>query len=396
MTAATRLTDAYNTLIEAGELRPDPHQAAAVVALSRLDEQLARYKGVPSSSTQVRRWRLFNLINLGGRQVDAPKGLYIWGGVGRGKSMLMDLFYEHAPIKSKERIHFHEFMTRVHDRIAAFRKMTPSQRIHYGAAAGSDDPIPPVARKLAVRASLLCFDEMQVNDVATAGILGRLFKEMHDLGVVVVATSNRPPADLYKDGINRTIILPFIALLENELNTIELNGPNDYRLERMAGLESYHVPNGPEATAALREVFFRLTDHDVDDAATVPSETLEVKGREIYVPKALRGVAVFSFKRLCGQPLGAEDYLAVARRYHTIIIVAVPKLTPENRNEAMRFITLIDTFYEQKVKLFMASDAYPQDIYEKGSGRFEFDRTISRLMEMQSADYLALGHATNE
>lgn len=396
MTAATRLKAAYTALLNNNELTPDPHQAAAVEALAVLEAQLETYPGVRSSSVQVRRWRLFTLLNLGGRQAEAPKGLYMWGGVGRGKSMLMDLFYEHAPTQSKERIHFHEFMTRVHDRIAQFRKMSPSERIQYGAAAGSDDPIPPVARKLAMRASLLCFDEMQVSDVATAGILGRLFKEMHELGVVIVATSNRPPVDLYKDGINRSIILPFIALLESELKIIELNGPTDYRLERMAGLESYHVPNGPEATTALRDVFFRLTDHDVDDAATVPSETIAVKGREIFVPKALRGVAVFSFKRLCGQPLGAEDYLAIARRYHTLIIVGVPKLSPENRNEAMRFITLIDALYEQKVKLFMAADASPQDLYEEGTGRFEFDRTISRLMEMQSADYLALGHATNE
>lgn len=396
MTAATRLKAAYAALLDNNELTPDPHQAAAIEALAQLEKQLETYPGVRSSSVQVRRWRLFTLLNLGGRQAEAPKGLYMWGGVGRGKSMLMDLFYEHAPTKSKERIHFHEFMTRVHDRIAQFRKMSPSERIQYGAAAGSDDPIPPVARKLAMRASLLCFDEMQVSDVATAGILGRLFKEMHELGVVIVATSNRPPVDLYKDGINRSIILPFIALLEDELKIIELNGPTDYRLERMAGLESYHVPNGEAATTALRKVFFALTDHDVDDAATVPSETIMVKGREIFVPKALRGVAVFSFKRLCGQPLGAEDYLAIARRYHTLIIVGVPKLSPENRNEAMRFITLIDALYEQKVKLFMAADALPQDLYEKGSGRFEFDRTISRLMEMQSADYLALGHATNE
>lgn len=395
MTAPTRLKDAYAALLDAGELRPDAHQEAAVKALSQLEAHLADYPGVPSSSTQVARWRLSNLFRRGDKPVAAPRGLYMWGGVGRGKSMLMDLFYAHAPIKSKERIHFHEFMTRVHGRIADFRRMTPSERIQYGAAAGSDDPIPPVARKLAVRASLLCFDEMQVNDVATAGILGRLFKEMHDLGVVIVATSNRPPVDLYKDGINRTIILPFIALLENELDIVELNGPNDYRLERMAGLKSYHVPNGAEATTALRDVFFRLTDHDVDDAETVPSDIIDVKGREIFVPKSLRGVAVFSFKRLCGQPLGAEDYLAIARRYHTLIIVGVPKLSPENRNEAMRFITLIDALYEQKVKLFMAADARPQDLYEKGSGRFEFDRTISRLMEMQSDDYLSKGHATN-
>ncbi|MEM9881158.1 MAG: cell division protein ZapE, partial [Pseudomonadota bacterium] len=278
----------------------------------------------------------------------------------------------------------------------AFRKMDASERIKYGAPAQSDDPIPPVARNIAVDATLLCFDEMQVSDVATAGILGRLFTELMERGVVVVTTSNRPPIDLYKDGINRSIILPFIALIEDKLRILELNGPTDYRLDRMAGLESYHVPNGPAATEALSTVFFRLTDHDVTDRASVPTDAITVKGREIFVPKALRGVAVFSFKRLCANALGAEDYLAIARRYHTLIIVGVPKLGPENRNEAMRFINLIDALYDQKVKLFIAADALPQDLYEKGSGRFEFDRTISRLMEMQSADYLGAGHATNE
>ncbi|MEM7570045.1 MAG: cell division protein ZapE, partial [Pseudomonadota bacterium] len=257
------LIKAYQTLLDAGELRADPHQAAAVDALGRLEADLADYPGVPSSATTIRRWRLSNLFNWRDTSAKAPRGLYMWGGVGRGKSMLMDLFYEHAPIASKQRVHFHDFMTGVHDDIAAFRKMSPSERIQFGAAAGSDDPIPPVARKIAQAASLLCFDEMQVQDVATAGILGRLFKELSERGVVVVTTSNRPPTDLYKDGINRSIILPFIALLETTLDIIELNGPTDYRLDRMTGLTSYHVPNGPEATAALREVFFKLTDHDV-------------------------------------------------------------------------------------------------------------------------------------
>lgn len=391
---AQSLTHAYQALLDTGELQPDPHQSKAISALARVEADLDDYPGVPSSATQMRRWRLSRLFSWGDKAVDAPRGLYMWGGVGRGKSMLMDLFYDHAPIASKRRVHFHEFMASVHDDIAAFRKMSPSERIEFGAAAGSDDPIVPVARKIAASASLLCFDEMQVSDVATAGILGRLFTELHARGVVIVTTSNRPPKDLYKDGINRSIILPFIALLEAELTVLELNGPTDYRLDRMAGLTSYHVPNGVSATAALRDAFFRLTDHEVDDASTVPSEIIEVKGREIFVPKALRGVAVFSFKRLCGDALGAEDYLAIARKYHTIILVGVPKLSPENRNEAIRFITLIDALYEQKVKLFMAADALPQTLYKKGTGRFEFDRTVSRLMEMQSQDYLSKGHAT--
>ncbi|MEM6834388.1 MAG: cell division protein ZapE [Pseudomonadota bacterium] len=385
MTAET-LKSAYQALLDAGELAADADQARGIEALAAVEAALDGYRPGAGRSGFFRR-----LLSGGGS--GAPRGLYLWGGVGRGKSMLMDLFYEHAPIVSKRRVHFHDFMADVHDQIGAFRKMASKERIAFGAEPGSDDPIPPVAKALAQSGTLLCFDEMQVQDVATAGILGRLFTELLGLGVVVVTTSNRPPTDLYKDGINRTIILPFIALLEEQLDIVELNGPTDYRLERMAGLESYHVPNGPEATNALREVFFRLTDHDVDDADTVPTDSVTVKGREIFVPKALRGVAVFSFKRLCAQALGPEDYLAIARRFHTLIIVGVPKLGPENRNEAMRFITLIDALYEQKVKLFMAADALPQDLYEKGTGRFEFDRTISRLMEMQSADYLGQGHA---
>jgi cell division protein ZapE len=382
----------YEALLSAGELKPDADQRGAAERLQKLHDELATYPSVPSAATRVKRWRLASLFNWAGRDAKPPRGLYLWGGVGRGKSMLMDLFFADAPVKSKRRVHFHQFMLEAHEEIHKFRQMDSSQKIAYGAAVGSDDPIPPVARKIAIEATLLCFDELQVTDVADAGILGRLFEELLARGVVVVATSNRPPQDLYKDGLNRSIILPFIALIEREWDVMPLNGPTDYRLERLSGVDIYHVPNGEDATAKLREAFFRLTDHSVDDAESVPSETLDVHGRDLFVPKSLKGVAVFSFKRLCKSPLGAADYLAIARHYHTVILVGVPKMTKEQRNEAKRFVTLVDALYEHRVKLLIAADALPQDLYPAGDGAFEFERTVSRLMEMQSQEYLALGH----
>ncbi len=224
-------------------------------------------------------------------------------------------------------------------------------------------------------------------------ILSRLFTHLLDAGVTVIATSNRPPRDLYLGGLNRELFLPFIKLLEEKLVLVRLDGPVDYRLERLGGMPTWHVPNGPESTAALREAFFRLTDYPPEDSANVPTEELAIPGgRTLHVPKSLKGVAVFSFRRLCGEPRGAADYLAIARHFHTVIIVGIPKLGPENRNEAARFVTLIDALYEQKVKLLAAADAEPDNLYPAGDGAFEFARTASRLMEMQSADYLALGH----
>jgi len=224
-------------------------------------------------------------------------------------------------------------------------------------------------------------------------ILSRLFTRLLDEGVTVIATSNRAPDSLYLGGLNRELFLPFIALLEERLTIVRLDGPVDYRLERLAGMPTWYVPNGPDATAALREAFFRLTDYPVEDSAHVPTEALAIPGgRTLHVPKSLKGVAVFSFRRLCGEPRGAADYLAIARRFHTVIVVGVPKMGPENRNEAARFVTLIDALYEQKVKLLAAADAEPHDLYVAGDGAFEFERTASRLMEMQSEGYLALGH----
>lgn len=367
--AAPGIVTAYRRLVDAGELTPDPDQAAAAETLYRLRLALA----------ETAKPGLFG--RLFGRARAAPKGVYLWGGVGRGKSMLMDLFFANATTEPRRRVHFHEFMLEVHAAIHAHRQ-------HSGA-----DPIPVVAAQVAASARLLCFDELQVRDVADAAILSRLFTTLFDAGTTIVATSNRPPADLYRDGLNRQLFLPFIALLEARLDVVGLNGPTDYRLERLGGMPTYYVPNGPAATAALSDAFFRLTDLSVEDRTRVPGETIAVPGgRTLSVPKAVKGVAVFSFARLCRAALGAADYLAVARRYHSVILVGVPRMGPENRNEAARFVTLVDTLYEHRVKLLVAADAAPVDLYPAGDGAFEFARTVSRLMEMQSADYLAAGH----
>ncbi len=360
---------AYDRLVAAGELKPDPDQATAAERLYQLRLALTSY-AAPG---------LFG--RFFGAAPAAPKGIYLWGGVGRGKSMLMDLFFANAAVSPKRRVHFHEFMLEVHADIHAARE------------AARDDPIPHIAAQIAASATLLCFDEMQVRDVADAAILSRLFTALFEAGVTVVATSNRPPADLYKDGLNRQLFLPFIALLEARLEVIPLNGPVDYRMERLGGGPTYFTPNGPEATAAMSAAFFRMTDYPVEDRANVPSETIPVPGgRSLFVPKSLKGVAVFSFSRLCRQPLGAADYLAIARRYHTVFLVGVPRLSPELRNEASRFVTLIDALYEHHVNLLIAADAAPADLYPAGDGSFEFERTVSRLNEMQSADYLSQGH----
>jgi len=358
---------AYAALLAAGELKPDSDQKRAVQALDRLAGELAG--GRPGFLD-----KLFGTART-------ARGVYLWGGVGRGKSMLMDLAFDQIPAEPKRRVHFHAFMLEVHQQLKKVR------------ARKDGDPIPRVAQAIAGEARLLCFDEMQVTNAADAMILSRLFTALLGEGVAVVTTSNRPPRDLYKDGLNRELFVPFIQLIEAKLEVISVNGPIDYRLDRLAGVITWHVPNGPAATAALAQAFFQLTDYPVEDRAKVPSEELDVGGgRTLYVPKSLKGVAVFSFKRLCGEPRGAADYLAIARRFHTLIIVGIPVMTREMRNEAARFVTLVDALYEHKVKLLAAADAEPAGLYPAGDGNFEFQRTVSRLEEMRSADYLAEGH----
>jgi cell division protein ZapE len=359
---------AYDGLIAANELKPDPAQARAAAALDRVA-------------------RSFNergfFRRLFGSKTESPAGVYLWGGVGRGKSMLMDLAFAHVEIEPKRRVHFNEFMLETHERLRIARQREEG------------DPIEPVAEQIAAEARLLCFDEMQVTNPADAMILSRLFGKLLEQNVQVVTTSNRPPRDLYKGGLNRELFMPFIALIEKRMLVVEVNGPTDYRLDRLAGVHVWHVPNGPAATAALSRAFFQLTDYPVEDRAKVPAEDIDVGGgRTLHVPKSLKGVAVFSFKRLCGEPRGAADYLAIARRYHTVIIVGIPVMGPDMRNEAARFVTLIDALYEHKVKLLAAADAEPDGLYPAGDGKFEFQRTVSRLEEMRSAEYLALGHGT--
>ena len=362
MTGAVRA--AYDALVAGGELRPDPAQAAAAEALDRLAQ---RKRGLLS--------RLLGHENVG------PSGVYLWGGVGRGKSMLMDLAFDELDIHPKRRVHFHQFMIETHARLRDARQSEEG------------DPIEPVAEAIAAESSLLCFDEMQVTNPADAMILSRLFGRLLEAGVKVVTTSNRPPCDLYKDGLNRELFLPFIDLIEKVMLVVAINGPTDYRLDRLQGVDAWHVPNGPEATAALAQAFFQLTDYPIEDRAKVPSEDLDVGGgRTLHVPKSLKGVAVFSFKRLCADNRGAADYLAIARRFHTIILVGIPVMGPEKRNEAARFVTLIDALYEHRVKLLASADAEPAGLYPAGDGTFEFARTVSRLEEMQSAAYLAEGH----
>jgi len=358
---------AYAQLLQDHELKADPAQERAVLALDRLAQAL--------------RSNRIGILSLFGKRKAALEGVYLWGGVGRGKSMLMDLAFANIDVEPKRRVHFHAFMLQTHRRLKEARTDEEG------------DPIEDVARIVADEAKLLCFDEMQITNPADAMILSRLFEKLLERGVRVIATSNRPPNDLYKDGLNRELFLPFIATIESRFDVVEVNGPSDYRLDRLAGVDVWHVPNGPEATEALSKAFFQLTDYAVEDRAKVPAEELEVGGgRTLHVPKSLKGVAVFSFKRLCGEPRGAADYLAIAQRFHTVIIVGIPVMGPEMRDSAARFVTLIDELYEHRVKLLAAADAEPAGLYPSGDGGFEFQRTVSRLEEMRSAEYLAEGH----
>lgn len=364
------ISSRYDALVAARELKADADQAAAATALARVQAEL---EAVPPRGSTI--WRFL------GKKPEPARGLYLWGGVGRGKSMLMDLFFDCVHIHRKRRAHFHEFMLDIHARLKVER------------AKEQGDPIPPVVEALADEARLLCFDEMVVNNMADAAIMSRLFTGLIAAGVTIVTTSNRHPDDLYKDGLNRQLFLPFIDLVKEKLDIIALDGPTDYRRDRLGNAQTWLVPNGPEATQALSQTFFRLTDYPPEDRAHVPTMELDVGGgRMLHVPKALKGVAVFSFKRLCAEARGAADYLAIARRFHSVIMVGIPVLGSHNRNEAARFVTLIDALYEYRVKLLASADAAPDLLYLEGDGRFEFERTVSRLMEMQSEEYLAEGH----
>jgi cell division protein ZapE len=354
----------YRSALANGALKPDAAQRAAAEKLSSLAKLMARYR--PGG------------FSFFGKKA-APRGLYLWGDVGRGKSMLMDLFFEEAAIAPKCRVHFNAFMADVHGRLHAER-----------AKVGASDPIPIVAAGLAAEARLLCFDEFQVTDVADAMILGRLFEQLLELGTVIVATSNVAPDRLYEGGLNRQLFLPFIALIKERLDAVELNGPTDYRLHRLSGHPVYLTPLSPETDAAMDAAWRRLTD-----CAQGKPARLTVFGRSLLVPEAARGVARFSFTDLCEKPLAAADYLEIARNFHTVLIDHIPVLSAAERDAARRFVLLIDTLYDRNVKLIASAQALPSSLYTDGDGTDAFRRAASRLAEMQSEDYLKRGHGVS-
>ena len=366
----TTLASAYRARVQSDALKPDAAQDAAVKALSRLEGELNGL-GEPG----------FSLPFF--RKPAPPKGVYLWGPVGRGKSMLMDLFFETAPIESKRRVHFQAFMAEVHALIGHWRSDEPAERkARFGHAKG-DDPVPPVATLIAAKARLLCFDELQVTDIADAMILGRLFEALFERGVVLVATSNRPPDALYKDGINRQLFLPFIDMLKQRMDIVSVAGPTDFRLDRLRSARVYFTPLDDAAEAGFDALW-----QDLLGGAEETGTTLEVLGRKLRLPHTAGGLLRASFASLCGAALGPQDYLAVAARFHTIFVEAVPKLTPDKRDEARRFVTLIDSLYEADARLVMLAAAEPDDLYPAGDGAFEFERTASRLHEMRSAAWL--------
>lgn len=367
---------AYKAMIADGTLSPDPAQEKAIGLLDRLARQLAGY--------QPGRKPLFS------KAKPAPKGLYLWGGVGVGKSLLMDLFFENAPVARARRVHFHAFMQETHRFLKDWRALTEDARKKHPARARKasiDDPIPHAAKAVAEAASLLCFDELQVTDITDAMILGRLFTELFKRGVVVVATSNRPPVDLYKDGINRELFIPFIGLLQEKLDIHQVVGAKDYRLDRLPGKKVYFHLLGKASDEGMNAAWRALTAGGMAQRADI-----KVGSRTIIIPCATRGVARGSFDHWCGDQFGPGDYLTIAGAYPTVFIDDVPQMGPAQRNEAKRFATFIDALYEARCTLVCSAETAPDMLYKAGDGSFEFERTASRLHEMQSEAYLQLSH----
>lgn len=366
--------------VASGALADDPMQQQAAVALDDMLEKLSDYDLAP------------NFLRVFGRE-KPPKGLYLWGGVGRGKSMLMDVFFRFAPTQRKRRVHFHAFMIDVHARIRDWRRLDKAGRRaspHHKRGDG-DDPIPPVARSIAAEATLLCFDEFQVNDITNASLLARLFEWLWSQGVVVVATSNRPPQDLYKNGLNRALFVPFIEMMPDHLVIFDFDGQTDHRLRALTAAPVYQSPLGDETDAAMDEIWTRITG----DAKMRPTE-LTVQGRTLTLDKTGSGAARASFDDLCDRALGAADYLAIAETFHTLMLDHVPQMGADMRNQATRFVALIDALYETRTKLIISAETQPDQLYVSGDGSFEFERTASRLIEMRSEDYLAEARLVGE
>ncbi|TAK46884.1 MAG: cell division protein ZapE [Xanthobacteraceae bacterium] len=373
--------DQYHALVEGGAIEADPAQADLVRAYTALDERLVTHRLARKTSS------LGWLFGRSEKKQPPLKGLYVHGEVGRGKTMLMDLFFQASPVVRKRRAHFHEFMADVHERVHDFR-----QKIARGAIAETD-PVRLVAATLFDEAWLLCFDEFHVTDIADAMILGRLFGRLFELGIVVVATSNVAPDDLYRGGLNRSLFVPFLGQLAAHMEVVRLDARTDFRLEKLAGVGMWHVPADAMADAELDRAWERLTA----GAAETPHD-LAVKGRILAVPRAGQGAARFTFAELCDRPLGASDYLRLAHEFHTLVIDRIPVMTLVERNQAKRFITLIDALYDNTVKLVASAAAAPVALYQATEGIevHEFKRTASRLIEMGSHSYLALPHGARD
>ena len=365
---------AFRAMVAAGALAPDASQETVAIRLHSLWGRLHGYDPPPLATNGS---GLLSRLLRRDPAAQAPHGLYIAGAVGRGKSMLMDLFFAAVDVRRKQRIHFHQFMQNVHARFHAFRRANPD----------IDDPIPPLADSIAAEAALLCFDEFQVHDIADAMILGRLFQALFDRGVVVVATSNVAPDDLFKDQPGRDAFVPFIALIKQRLELVLMDAGRDFRRARLRELRTWLVPADARADRELDRAFAELTG----GAAPAP-ETLRVMGRKFVVPLTADGVARCDFEYLCGSALGPGDYLALASRFHTLILDGIPRLSPANYDRARRFIILIDTLYDHRVKLLASADAMPDQLYQRGENAGMFERTASRLDEMQSQDWLELPH----